>query len=566
MPKSSTARADQDTGLALGVPLHRQVSAQAEARPDATAVVWKDTRMSYGELERRSSQLASLLVDAGCPPGERVGLLLPKSHLSVLGMLGAVKAGGIAVPIDIGDPPKRIARILELADCRWILAGGRAGPIIEEALADARLANEPLLGWLDAEPSQNQRAIFELGDLEGFAATAPVIRKPTPLAQILFTSGSTGIPKGVTLTHEGIAHFLRWGRRHFGIDHTSRLSQHASLRFDIATFDVYGALSAGAELHIVPPELNMLPHKLARFIRESQLTQWLSVPAVLNMLAKYDVVQQGDFPALKTIIFAGEVLPTATLIHMMRRLPHVTFTNFYGPTETTIASTFHTLKRPPKDEREQTPIGIACDGEELRVLDEKMRPVPDGTVGEMYIGGVGVSAGYWRDPVKTRAAFLDDPWNKGQRIYRTGDRVYRDSEGLHYFCGRGDLQIKSRGYRIELGEIEAALGTIPELLESAVVAIPSSGFEGHLICCAFAPAPGTEIGVERVRALLAERVPSFMLPAAWQRCEKLPRNGNGKIDRPLLAEAFRASAAGDAAEPPPEARTQRTAATAAAAG
>lgn len=566
MSKSSTARSHHDPGLELGVPLQRQVSAQAQARPEATAIVWKDTRMSYGELERRSSQLASLLVDAGCPPGERVALLLPKSHLSVVGMLGAVKAGAIAVPIDIGDPARRIARILELADCRWILGGGRAGPLIEEALAEAKLANEPLLGWLDAEPSQNQRAIFELGDLEGFAATAPVIRKPTPLAQILFTSGSTGIPKGVTLTHEGIAHFLRWGRRHFGIDHTGRLSQHASLRFDIATFDIYGALSAGAELHIMPPELNMLPHKLARFIRDSQLTQWLSVPAVLNMLAKYDVVQQGDFPSLKTIIFAGEVLPTTTLIHMMRRLPHVTFTNFYGPTETTIASTFHTMKRLPRDEHEQTPIGIACDGEELRVLDENMRPVPDGTVGELYIGGVGVSAGYWRDQEKTRAAFLDDPWNKGQRIYKTGDRVFRDSEGLHYFCGRTDLQIKSRGYRIELGEIEAALGTIPELLESAVVAIPSTGFEGHLICCVFAPAPGTEISVERVRSLLAERVPSFMLPAAWQRCEKLPRNGNGKVDRPLIAESFREAAAGDADESRPEPRAPRTAATAAAAG
>jgi amino acid adenylation domain-containing protein len=531
-------------------------------------VVWKDTRMSYGELERCSNQLASLLIDAGCPPGERVALLLPKSHLSVVGMLGAVKAGAICVPIDIGDPALRIARILELADCRWILAGGRAGPLVEEALAEARLENEPLLGWLDAAPSQNPRCIFELADLDGFSPVAPSIRKPTPLAQILFTSGSTGIPKGVTLTHEGIAHFLRWGRRHFAIDHTSRLSQHASLRFDIATFDIYGALGAGAELHVVPPELNMLPHKLAQFIRDSRLTQWLSVPAVLNMLARYDVVRYGDFPSLRTIIFAGEVLPTATLIHLMQRLPHVTFTNFYGPTETAIASSFHTLSRMPKDEREPTPIGIACDGEELRVLDGKMRPVPDGTVGELYIGGVGVSAGYWRDPQKTRATFLDDPWNKGQRIYKTGDRVYRDADGLHYFCGRSDLQIKSRGYRIELGEIEAALNTIPELLESAVVAIPSAGFEGHLICCAFAPAPGSEIRAERVRALLAERVPSFMLPAAWQRCDRLPRNGNGKIDRPLIAESFRdqadANGPADAARADP--RAQAAVATVAAAG
>jgi acyl-coenzyme A synthetase/AMP-(fatty) acid ligase len=262
------------------------------------------------------------------------------------------------------------------------------------------------------------------------------------------------------------------------------------------------------------------------------------VPAVLNLLAKFDAVREHDFPELRRMLFAGEVLPTPTLIYLMQRLPHVRFTNLYGPTETTISSSFHTIEQIP-GERDAIPIGVACDGEELRVLDGKLQPVPDGEIGDLYIGGAGLSPGYWRDPDKTRNAFIPDPSDPDRRIYRTGDLARRDADGLHYYCGRADTQVKSRGYRIELGEIEAALNTLPELLESAVVAVPSAGFEGTTVCCAYVPAPGAEPTLEQLRNGLAQRVPAFMLPSSWQRYERLPRNPNGKVDRPLLAEAFR---------------------------
>jgi acyl-coenzyme A synthetase/AMP-(fatty) acid ligase len=217
----------------------------------------------------------------------------------------------------------------------------------------------------------------------------------------------------------------------------------------------------------------------------------------------------------------------------MRRLPLVQFTNLYGPTETTIASSYYTVPRCPNDEREPIPIGTACDGEELLVLDEQLRPVAPGETGDLYIRGAGLSPGYWRDPERSRSAFLQYPAGTGphDRIYKTGDLARWGRDGLCHFLGRADAQIKSRGYRIELGEIEAALHSLAGLREGAVVAIQSEGFEGWLICCAYVPAPDRGASPENLRAGLAALLPGYMLPARWMRYEVLPKNANGKIDR-----------------------------------
>ena len=513
-------------------------TARAQARPEATALVFKDQRLSYGELEARSNRLARLLGAAGCRAGDRVGLLMPKSPAAIVAMLGALKAGAIYVPMDADAPAARLARLLEVADCRCILAAGGVAARLQEALACGGGAQRPLVGWLDDAPAY---ADFTPADLAAQPASAPPRTGAAPdPALILFTSGSTGLPKGVTLTHANVAAFLDWAIAYFGIRSDDRVSQHAPLRFDISTFDIYGALWSGAELHLVPPELNLLPHKLAQFIGESRLTQWFSVPAVLNLLAKFEVIAPGDFPALRRVLFAGEVLPTPTLVHWMRRLPHARFTNLYGPTETTISSSCYTLPACPADERAPIPIGRACGGEELLILDERLQPVPDGQTGELCIAGAGLSPGYWRDPERTAQAFIAGP---GGRLYRTGDLARRGPDGEVYFLGRADTQIKSRGYRIELGEIEAALHAVPWLRESAVVAIRSEGFEGWLICCAYACAEAGAPATESLRRSLAAQLPAYMLPARWLRCEALPKNESGKIDRGALRAQFERTAA-----------------------
>jgi acyl-coenzyme A synthetase/AMP-(fatty) acid ligase len=211
----------------------------------------------------------------------------------------------------------------------------------------------------------------------------------------------------------------------------------------------------------------------------------------------------------------------------MQRVPHARFTNLYGPTEATIASSYYDVPACPDSPAAHIPIGRACAGEELLVVD-----------GELCIGGAGLSPGYWRDPAKTAAAFVPHPQRPGERIYRTGDLGRRRPDGLFELFGRADSQIKSRGYRIELGEIEAALGTLPGLRESAVVAIPTDGFEQWLICCAYVPLPGAAVAPAALRAALARLVPAYMLPARWQEHAALPRNANGKVDRPRLKQEF----------------------------
>jgi acyl-coenzyme A synthetase/AMP-(fatty) acid ligase len=260
-------------------------------------------------------------------------------------------------------------------------------------------------------------------------------------------------------------------------------------------------------------------------------------------MAKFDVVRPNDFPTLRRLLWCGEVFPTPALVYWMKRLPGVTFTNLYGPTETTIASSYYTVPGCPDDEKAAIPIGTACDGEELLVLDEELKHVRQGEVGDLYIRGVGLSPGYWRDPEKTRAVFLPNPHSPDptDRIYKTGDLAKIGPDNLVYFLGRADSQIKSRGYRIELGEIETALNAIGSLRECAVVAINTDRFEGAIICCAYVCAGDSDLSPASLRKELGKVLPAYMLPNKWKAYEILPKNANGKIDRRLIREQFEES-------------------------
>jgi amino acid adenylation domain-containing protein len=519
------------------------VTLQARCRPGATAVVAGGEGLTYGGLEERSNRIARLLREAGCRRGDRVCLLMPKSPAAVAVLLGIYRAACVYVPLDPASPAARLRKILESSEAVCIVAGGATGRVLDELMADAPLADRVGVGWLDGALPAGCSFVprFTAADLDAVPA-APIGRGPArdDPAHILFTSGSTGMPKGVVITHANVLHFIEWATRYFGIGPSDRISGHPPLHFDLSMFDLFGAFAAGAQLHLVPPELNLLPNRLADFIRRSELSQWFSVPSVLNYMAKFDVLRTPDFPALTRVLWCGEVFPTASLVYWMRRLPHVTFTNLYGPTETTIASSYYTLPGCPEDETAAIPIGTACPGEELLVLDARLEPVPAGGAGELYIRGAGLSPGYFRDPEKTRAAFVPDPRGAGasDRLYRTGDLARRGEDGLVYFLGRSDSQIKSRGYRIELGEIESGLAALETVREGAVVALDTDGFEGTLICCAYVPAPGTDATPADLRRRLGRSLPSHMLPVRWMALDSLPRNANGKVDRAWVRREF----------------------------
>lgn len=516
---------------------------QAARRPRAPALVYQTQAWSYAELEARSNQVASVLKKAGVGPGDRVVLLAPKNPWTIAALLGVLKADAVYVPLDPASPAPRLSRMLEASECRWVLTGPGGGSALGELLGDP-IGNRLQLGWLgpDAAPEAMGSAVgFQLSDVQA-ASDAPHrwTNAPDAVAHLLFTSGSTGVPKGVMVTHASVRAFVTWAVDYFGTAAADRISGHPPLHFDLSTFDLFGTFAAGATLYPVPVQLNLLAAKLASFIRDTEVTQWFSVPSVLTYLSANDVVRQGDFPSLRRLLWCGEVLPTPTLRYWMERLPSVTFTNLYGPTEATIASSYYTVPARPDDDRDPIPIGRPCDGEVLYVLDEEYRAVPPGVVGNLFIGGVGLSPGYWRDPDKTAKAFLVPEVGPAaeQRIYRTGDLARWGEDGLVYFLGRADTQIKSRGYRIELGEIEAALHSLAGLDESAVVAVPSQGFEGYTICCAFVPSADSAVTAQTLRQCLTALLPSYMLPSRWHAFPSLPKNANGKIDRPALREEF----------------------------
>jgi len=525
--------------------LQHAITARALQRPEAPAVVLDDEVLRYGDLETASNRVARALREAGCRRGDRVCLLVPKSPTVVIALLGVLKADAIWVPLDPANPPARLASMIASSDCRWILAAGPVEGTLDSLFTDPAFAAAHSVGWLDRRDCRAARVVpsFTWQDLEAHPASAPDTQnRGGDPAHILFTSGSTGVPKGVVITHANVLHFIRWASEYFGTQPADRVSWHPPLHFDLATFDIFNTLSVGACLYPVSTELSLLPHKLADFIREHELTQWFSVPSVFNYVAKFDVLRANDLPSVRRVLWCGEVLPTPTLRYWMERVPHARFTNLYGPTEATIASSYYTVPEPPTDERASIPIGRPCPGEDLLVLDEALQPVSSGEIGDLYIRGVGLSPGYWRDEEKTKLAFLPNPKMPGDRIYRTGDLAKVGADGLFYYFGRTDAQIKSRGYRIELGEIETALHSLHLVRECAVVGVTSGGFEGTIIACAYVADPARAVAVPALRAALSKLVPAYMLPARWLECAALPKNANGKIDRPQLRTLFQREA------------------------
>jgi amino acid adenylation domain-containing protein len=522
--------------------LQDYASEQATRRPDAAALVFKAERMTYAELERASNRLANLLREAGVRRGDRVCLLTPKSPRAVVAMHGVLKAGAIYVPLDPGSPAARLEKMIAACDDRWILGSGTVARTLDALFDNEHFAARHALGWLGAgDPPGAVTPRYCWDDLAALPDTLPpTVSTTRDAAHILFTSGSTGMPKGVVITHENVRRFVDWAVAYFGTTSSDRISGHPPLHFDLSTFDIFGTMAAGAELHLVPPELNLLPNLIADFIRSTGLTQWFSVPTTLNLMAKLDVVRHDDFPALRRMLWCGERLPTPSLIYMMRRLPHVSFTNLYGPTETTIASSYYTVRSCPESPDHEIPIGAACAGEELLVLDDQLRRVAPGRTGDLYIGGAGLSPGYWRDDDKTALAFRRRPGarNPDDRIYRTGDLAKVGADGFVRYVGRADFQIKSRGYRIDAGEIETALHALGTLRECAVVGVASDDGDGTAICCAYVADDATTTTAALLRDALRRSLPAYMLPSRWLTFDTLPKTSNGKIDRRRLQECF----------------------------
>ena len=508
-------------------PVHQRVREQARRDPAARAVIDAEGALSYGELDEASGRVAAALVAAGARPDDRICLLIPKSAHAVAAILGVLRAGCVYVPLDPASPPARLAQVVRTSAPSILLARPDRARLAADCLKELAPHERP--GVLDLAAALAAPADGDGPDSPG---------APNGLAYLLFTSGSTGRPKGVAIGHANVEHFVTWANEHFGLGPQDRVSGHSPLHFDLSVWDVFGALTAGAELHLVPDQANLLPERTAAFIRDAQLTQWFSVPSVLTAMAGRDVLSRVELPHLRRLIWCGEVFPASGVRYFAERLPRVRMTNLYGPTEATIASSYYEVENRPWPEDAAVPLGLPVPGEQLRVCGPDRAPVPAGTIGDLYIGGAGLGPGYWRDPQRTAEAYHESPPGSGLRWYRTGDLASVDATGLFHFHGRQDRQIKSRGHRIELDDIEVALSALPEVEQCAVIAVPDERSGQCEIAAVCVPAPGFEPTSAALRGALAQRLPPYMLPRAWRFVPKLPTSQSGKIDRRALADTL----------------------------
>lgn len=521
--------------------IHDYLAAAARNSPDAVAVVDRGLHITYEELADSSDKLASRLIELGVSVGDRVGLYLPKSIDAVIGIYGIMKAGAAYVPIDSSFKNERAAYIAEDCGLKVLISTGSkqvAWPAFVEAgvqsfvdmddSSDCALAGASVFSrdWMDSSvPTPGPRLIS------------------SDLAYILYTSGSTGDPKGVMLTHQNCLAFVNWAVAEYEIESIDRLSSHAPFHFDLSTLDLYGAAVAGATLYLVPKSVSLLAVEVKKFIESNKISVWYSVPSILTMLVEMGGLEKGDLPSLRVLLFAGEVFPTKYLSRLMTLLPHAQFANLYGPTETNVC-TAYTVQAVPPEDSDPVSIGKAITNVETFVLDSSDGLVAPGTVGELVVRGPTVMSGYWGDAHLTAAKLIPSPLPRhlGDMVYRTGDLVVEQDNGTYKFIGRRDNQIKSRGYRIELGDVESALSSHPQVLEAVAIAVPDEKISNRII--AFASTI-ENVGESDLKRYCNDRLPRYMVPERIDVREQLPKTSTGKIDRKAL---------GASAEPAPDGR------------
>lgn len=509
----------------------------ADRLPDHVAV--QDTRgaLAYARLDEQSNRLAHVLRGAGVRRGDRVGLFLKKSTDAIVGIYGVLKAGAAYVPLDPFAPASRLGYIARDCGIRCLITQqekSQAWP----ALVEAGAPLETLI-VMDAGDTTIGEPLGALRYLGREALDAAPAGRPgvggidQDLAYVLYTSGSTGQPKGVMISHLNALAFVEWCHSYFGGTSGDVFSNHAPLHFDLTILDIYAAAMAGARLAIVPQEMSVFPVQLAGFIEEHGITIWYSVPSALTLLVLRGNLTVGRLPTLRHVIFAGEVFPTKHLRALMHLVPHARFTNLYGPTETNVCTYYH-VPPLPAEQTEPIPIGRPIDNVDVFVVAESGDLVLDGEVGELYVRGNTVAHGYWGDPERTIRSFISHPRTPlKDRVYRTGDLVRRQPDSHLAFLGRKDHQIKSRGYRIELGDIETALAAHPAVAECAVIAIPDEVVGNRVKAFVVINDPAVREG-DLVK-FCSGLVPKYMIPEFFEFVPSLPKTSTGKIDRKALS-------------------------------
>jgi amino acid adenylation domain-containing protein len=491
--------------------VHHVFARQVAQHPNRTAVTAQDGCLTYAELDARANQLAHGLRSLGVTSGSVVGVCVERSTGLVIALLAVLKAGASYLPLDLKQPAGRLTAMLREAGAEIV--------VTQASLAERLGSLAGTSVFLDVPG----------GSFAGFPTTAPQTdSSPADPAYVMYTSGSTGQPKGVCVPHRGVSRLVV-GTDFVDIRDDDVFLHIAHIAFDASTWEIWAPLLNGGRLVMAPPG-DLSPSEISSLVRSHGVTALFLTTALFHVMTEQGLA---DLRGLRYLLFGGEVLSVRHANRALRELPATALLHVYGPTENTTFTTSHAITEPVLGTT--VPIGAPIRGTTVYVLDEDMAPVPDGTVGELYTGGLGVAHGYLNGAELTAERFVPDPFSAtpGERLYRTGDLVSRRPDGALEFHGRADNQVKIRGFRIEPGEIEAALREHEDISDAVVVPRDRPGGERDLMA---AYVSSELLSTTEIRAHLSMTLPHYMLPAAYVRVDRLPLKPNGKVDRAALRE------------------------------
>ncbi|WP_342659579.1 amino acid adenylation domain-containing protein [Rhodococcus ruber] len=490
---------------------------QVRERPDEVALVGDGVQLTYGELGDRVARLARALVAEGVGPEVRVGLLIPGSVELVVAMYAVSAAGGAYVPLDPSLPAARLVRMVAAARPATVLVSAASAGVASEVVP------EPVRVLDVSRVNLSQHSAAPVTDADRIAPL-----HPANLAYILFTSGSTGVPKGVAVDHGAVVNQLRWLHAEFEFGPGEVTVQRTVATFDLSVWEFWGATTCGGRLVVADPEARRDPDRLLALVEREAVTTLYLVPSLLSALISG---AGGELPtSVRRVLSIGETLPGA-VAGACRRSSRAELVNLYGPTEAAVSVTAHRVTAADAD---QVPIGVPEWNTRVYVLDRRLRPVPTGVTGELYLAGRQLARGYSGSPGVTADRFVADPFGAGGRLYRTGDLARWTAEGVLEHVGRGDSQVKLRGFRIELGDIEAALLRLP-IVSAAVATVHQDAATGARIVAYVVAAQGeSDFDATSLRSELADELPNYMVPASIVRLDRLPVGATGKVDRGAL--------------------------------
>ena len=513
--------------------LHHIIDRSADRHPDKPAFVYGTDEVAYGDLVERANGLARALVDDGSEPGDRIGLLMPKSLETAIALFAALKAGGIAVPLDPQSPADRLAGIIADAGIRRIIVRPEQRRLVESLVGRVDSTIEMVVGLNELSTEGVDGIDWESLPTRGRAPDVELAESDP--AYLLYTSGSTGEPKGILHSHRSGLAYARLSAKMYSVGPTDRLGNFAPLHFDQSTFEFYTGPLCGATTVLIPQALGFATASLGELIESEQLTFWYSVPSVLIQLILNDALVGRDLSRLRWILFGGEPFPPQHLNRLMQLLPHASFSNVYGPTETN-QCTCHNIDAHAEVD-EPLPIGRVWEDTEALVVDTDDQPVTVGETAEIQIRSVTMMLGYWQRPELNEFAtyWRESVDRPAERFYRTGDLVRLLCDGNMEFVGRRDRQVKIRGHRVELDEVEAVLNSHPDVAEAAAVTLLDER-ENITIDAAVIVRRGRELTEKQVAAHAAKRLPTYARPRRIVFMNEFPRTRTNKVDRRALAD------------------------------